>query len=316
MHFDQFSDPSYKRLFDLACEYPEMVRLAEKADMDFEKNAQRSDEAFAWRDQRLFPIDTREQAILSRIYMEKQAHIPDMVKVQCDKALAIYGVKLDLAEKIAAEAPSPRGRSAEDVRQTADALVANNRVMGVEEKAKLASTLVKEAVGMGIHLPALVLKAAGATMSDSVRLRDWIEARKEATSEPLLKEAFSKLAEVVDTQPLLIGDRNELLKLADVISELDQAAKLEQHYGKRLPDPLESVFNTEKIADDMVDLAGRQVPLSTMLQIDPEDYRDVLGEDLAGEFIENDEINPGMLKVIMATVPLDLQRVLATQMAL
>ena len=315
MHFDQFSDPSFKHLFNLACVYPEMVRLAERADMDFEKNAQRSDEAFAWRDRRLFPIDTCEQAILSRLYMEKQAHIPDSVKVQCDKALDIYGVKLDLTVKTASE-PEPQGRSATEVRQTADALVANNRVLGVEEKAKLAAALVKEAVDLGVPLPSLVLRSAGTTMMDSARLKDWIEARKEATEDPLMKEAFEKLAAVVDTQPALVGERNELLKLADTLAELDQAAGLERHYGKRLPDPLESVFNTEKIADDMVDLAGKQVPLQTMSQIDPEVYKDVIGEDLTGEFVNEGEIDPGMLKVILATVPLDLQRVLASQMAL
>lgn len=313
MVFDQFSDPSFKYLFKLACEHPEALRLAEKADIDFEKNAQRTNEAFAWQDRRLFPIDTCDQAILSRLYMDKQASIPDSVKVQCDKALEIYGVNLDLTVKTAA-APIPRRRSATDVRQTAAALVANNRVMGVEEKAKLAGMLVKEAVDLGITLPALVLRSAGTTMTDSARLKDWIDARKEAAEDPFLKEAFGKLAQVVDVQPGLIGERNELLKLADVIAELDMAAGLERHYGKRLPDPLETVFNTEKIADDMVDLAGKQVPLQEMLQIDPEVYRDVFGEDVSEEFIQGDEIDPGMLKVILATVPLDLQRVLASQM--
>lgn len=313
MAFDQFSDPSFKHLYKLACEYPEMIRLAEKADIDFEKNAQRTAEAFAWRDRRLFPIDTCDQAILSRLYMEKQAGIPDSVIRQCDKALEIYGVNLDLTVKIAA-APAPRGRSAMDVRQTADAFVANNRVMGVEEKAKLAGMLVKEAVNLGISLPALVLRSAGTTMMDSARLKDWIGARKEATEDLLLKEAFEKLAEVVETQPALIGETSELLKFADVIAELDMAAGLERHYGKRLPDPLETVFNTEKIAGDMVDLAGKQVPLQTMMQVDPEDYRDAFGEDVTEEFIQDDEIDPGMLKVILATVPLDLQRALAARL--
>jgi len=245
--------------------------------------------------------------------MDKQASIPDSVKVQCDKALEIYGVNLDLTVKTAA-APSPRGRSSTEIKQTADALVANNRVIGTEEKAKLAGALVKEAVNMGVTLPSLVLKAAGTTMTNSARLKDWIEARKEATEDPLMKEAFEKLAQVVSTQPGLIGERNELLKLADVIAELDVAAGLERYYGKRLPDPLESVFNTEKIADDMIDLAGRQVPLQEMLQIDPEVYKDVFGENVSEEFITGEEIDPGMLKVILATVPLDLQRALSAQL--
>lgn len=315
MVFDQFSDPSFKQLFKLACEYPEVLRLAEKADMDFEKNAQRSDESFAWRDQRMFPIDTCEQAILSRLYIEKQAAIiPDVVRQQCEKALALYDVNLDLTVTKIAEEPAPRRRSAEEVRQTANALISNTKVMDVEEKAKLAVALVKEAVDLGLTLPALVLKSAGATMMDSARMKDWIEARKEATEDPFMKEAFEKLAMVVDSQPELVGERNELLKLANVIAELDMAAGLERHYGKTLPDPVETVFNTEKIADDMVDVAGRQVPLTKLMQVAPQDYRDIFGEDLSEEFIRDEEIDPGLLKVIMATVPRDLQKVLMAQM--
>jgi len=103
-----------------------------------------------------------------------------------------------------------------------------------------------------------------------------------------------------------------------VIRELDEAAGLEKFYDRSMLDPLSTVFNTEKLADDVFELAGKQVPMQDLLAIDPEVYKDVFGEDLSGEFIDptTNEIDAEKLKTILPTVPLDLQRTLAAQMGI
>lgn len=326
---DQFSDPTCRHLHKVFNAFPETEYLIKNASIDTEENEKRADHAFAWPAQRLFPIDSPEQASLSRLYMEGQA-VPEHVKAACEKALSIYGIEMPIrTEKTAAAAePDPgeyllpeqrrfRVRSGDDVKLATDALLRNRRHMNIPERAMAAMNLVKKALHHQVSVPDRVLKMAGYTMSEMNPLADWLEARAERTEDEGIKTAYLKLAESVRQRPeKTSGERDELVKFADAVSELDVAAGLDKLYDKKIPDPLETVFNTTKIADEMLVLAGRQVPLSQLLAIDPNSYRDAFGEDVAEEFIDEEEIDPEQLRIILPTVPYDLQQVLATQMGL
>ena len=324
---DQFSDPSMRHLFTVFQEHPESEYLIKNAKLDQDENEKRASTEFAWPEARLFPIDSPEQASLSRLYMEKQAGIPPRVVERCDKALDLYKIQMPLQTKIATEVdvnPNEfllpdmkrfRVRNKSDVKLAADALLTNRRKMNTVTRARASYNLVKKAVDLGVKVPDSILKMAGVTMSDPNPLKLWIEARIEATQDETVKEAYQRLLPIVDAQKgKLVSKRDELVKFASVLSELDEAAGLDTLYDKKLLDPLDTVFNTNKIAEELLELAGRQVPLQTLLSLDPETYRDVFGEDLAGEFLEGDEVNPEMLRVILPTVPLDLQQVLAAQL--
>ena len=324
---DQFSDPSMRHLFSVFQEHPETEYLIKTASLDHEENEKRASTAFAWPEARLFPIDSSEQAALSRLYMEKQAGIPPRVIECCEKALELFEIQMPLQTKEAAEvAVNPeefllpelkrfRVRNTGDVKLAADALVANRRKMNTVTRARASFNLVKKAVALGVRVPESIMKMAGVTMSDPDPLKRWIEARIEATDNETVKEAYQKLLPIVDAQRgKLVSKRDELVKFASVLSELDEAAGLDALYDKKLLDPLETVFNTGKVAEEVTELAGRQIPMSTLLGVDPEIYKNVFGEDLAGEFLEGDEVDPELLRTILPTVPLDLQRVLATQL--
>jgi hypothetical protein len=260
------------------------------------------------------------------MYMTKQAGVPEDVVKTCDKALEIYGITLHLQEKTAAVAephadsyllPDKKRflvQSREHVKMAEEALDINKRNLSTVERTQACVNLTKQAAFLGVAPGVDTLRNAGLVMSDTRVLRDWVDARSEATQEPVVKEAFEKLSNALAASPRLVGDREELVKVANVLEELDNAAGIQHLYGTRLPDPVQSVFNTDKLADELLDVAGRQVPLETMLQIDPEVYRDVFGADLANEFIDGDVIDPEQLKVILPTVPLDLQKVLVSQL--
>ena len=324
---DQFSDPSMRHLFTVFQEHPESEYLIKNATLNHENNEKRASTEFAWPEARLFPVDSPEQAALSRLYMEKQAGIPPRVVERCDKALELYGIQMPLQTKTAAEVTIDsnefllpemkrfRVRNKDDVKLAADALQNNRRKMNTVTRARASYNLVKKAVNLGVKVPDPILKMAGVTMSDPDPLKRWIEARIEAAQDETVKEAYQKLLPIVDAQKgRLVSERNELVKFASVLSELDEAAGLDTRYDKDLLNPLDTVFNTNKIAEELMELAGRQVPLQTLLALDPETYRDVFGDDLANEFLEGDEVDPEMLKVILPTVPLDLQQVLAAQL--
>lgn len=324
---DQFSDPGFKLLSQRIRQFPEVDGLIKSAELNDDDNEKRADTSFAWKERRLFPIDDAAQAALSRVYMEKQAGIPDEVYAICDKALELYGIEMPLQEKVAKKVVDLteyllpdikrfRVKTAEDVHTASEAIVRNNRKMDTDTKAEASINLTKIAVGMGEKLPTDILKFAGMTMCNTGILRDWLEARSSATLDPQIMHGYQKLAEEVYQLPTLCGDRNELVKVAAVIQELDKAADLEKHYGRRLLDPLLTVFNTEKVSDELMPLAGRQVPMDRMLSVDPEIYKDVFGDDLAAEFIDEitGEVDPENLRIILPTIPRDLQQTLAMQM--
>lgn len=324
-YYDQFSDPSFRRVFKLVQANPEIEEHVKTASIDIEDNEKRADHAFAWPERRLFPIDSPPHAYLSKLFIEKQAGVPEVVKTRCDKALALYGVEVQIHEKTAAESePSAdeyllpeirrlRVKTASDVSLASDAIQRNYKKMDVNTRARACTNLVKKAAEYNTALPIEILKFAGATICDTQKLKDWIEARAEATLDPQLSYGFRKMAEEVSRLPRLCGDRDELVKVADTLTQLDDAAGLARYYDRALLDPLSAVFNTDKIADEVIDVAGQQIPLETLLAIDPEVYKDTLGEDLAGEFVRPDGIDAEQLKIILPTVPYDLQKVLASQ---
>ena len=324
---DQFSDPGFKLLSQRICQFPEADEFIKTAELNDNENEKRASTSFAWKERRLFPIDDAGQAALSRLYMEKQAGIPKEAYDICNKALELYGIEMPLQEKTAAEVvdfgdyllPEMkrfRVKTAEDVRLASDAILRNQRKMDTNTKALASVNLTKKAVDLGERLPTDILKFAGATMCDTGVLHDWLEARSTATLDPQVMFGYQKLAEEVHALPQLCSDRDELIKVAAVIQELDHAVGLDAHYGRKFLDPLLTVFNTEKVADELMTLAGRQVPMDQMLSIDPEIYKDVFGDDLAAEFVDEvtGQIDPENLQIILPTVPLDLQQALAAQM--
>lgn len=325
-YIDQFSDPSFKMLYAAITENPDVEPFIKKASMDATENSQRPDSAFAWQERRLFPIDDPAQAALSRVYMSKQAGIPEDVQKICDKALDIYGVKLELKT---AEARLPSDddymlpgkkrwlvQTPEHVKMADEALRTHKRELGFEERIQACVNLTKKAAAHSIRPSCEVLRGAGLTMCDTGVLQDWVSARASATDNAVLREAYDKVASVVACHPGIESKRDELVKVAATLDELDRAAGFEPLYGNKLPDPMDSVFNTDKLADEIMTVAGRQVPLETLMQIDPEIYKDVFGEDLAGEFIEGEDIDPEQLKIILPTVPLDLQKALVSQLGI
>jgi len=326
---DQFSDPSFRKLAQIIRRHPESQELIKTAEMDPEANGRRPSSAFADPIGRRFPIDTPDHAVLSRLYMEKQAGVDPAVLAACDKALDLYGVDLDLQEKIATPREQPFDeddyllpeirrmvvKTAEDVRVAADVICQNHRSMDVDSRAQACTRLVKKGVALNIPLPPDILKFAGVTMCDTNTLCDWLGARAAATTDETIRWGYDKLANEIKAFPVLCGDRDELIKVAAAIGELDEAAGLGQHYDRRLLDPLRTVFNTTKVADDMLELGGAQVPVEQLLSVDPQVYHDVFGEDLAAEFVDADGgIDLEQLKIILPTVPYDLQKALAAQM--
>jgi len=323
---DQFSDPSFKPVIQLMQANPEYRELTKHASLDYGERDQLPDSAFAWPEERLFRIDTRDNAVLSKLFMEKQAaYIPEVVKQRCDNALRIYGVNPDsikIREKKASTAlvryvyPEEKKlpvRNAQDYKVASDLLTSNLRRMDPRTRTYTAVRLVKIGSELGEYPPEWALQYSGMTVCDKGRLKETIEVRTAVAPNMQLKYAYNKLLDGIQQLPDLFDDFSELTKFAAALEELDMLAGLVPFYSRGLPDPMLSVFNTTKVASDLVQLNGTTVPLETLLRVPVDVYATIFGDEIVPEITTNGDLDPEKLIAVLPTMPADLIRIFLQQ---
>lgn len=325
---DQFSDPSFGFLVRQIKAMPELEPRVKNASIEAGEADDLPSSAFAWPDQRKFPIHTAEQAALSFAYSKLASAIPAEVETNLKNALEVYGVPLDIfktTEKVAAlddDAYLLPDMKLFPVTDAASVKYAEQRVLSqitkfsLENRALVCGNLVKKADHFKVDLHPEVLKLAGFVVSSTAQVRDWLSARSAAlpVEKHLYKAAYEALAEGLKNLPSESTDRPGLLKLAAAIADLDEQAGLDRHYDRKLPDPLQTVFNTHKVAAEMVDLNGTMVPLSKLAALPATFWEDLGGRELSDELCPGGKMDNSKLAMIVDTLPLDLKVILRSQL--
>ena len=324
---DQFRDPTLAVLVNLVADRPKVA--AAVADFDIQPAEVESlpDSAFAWAEKRAFPIHSREHAILSRVYRENTPNVPTHVDDLLKEAFDMYDVPEELftREKRAAAPFNPDDyllptlkklpvRSEEQVKTAEATLLADFQKLALIHRAEACKRLIDKAAQFNVKLDPLMHKLAGFTVTSTRKLTDWIDARAGASTGEH-RAAFEKLADATKQLPPEIYNRTDQVKLAEVISELDQKAGLVKHYDRRLPDAMQTVFNTEKIAGHGVDLNGRFVTASQLASYPSTFYGDILGDDLIREASgPRGDMDPQKLAAILSALPRDMKALLASHL--
>lgn len=329
MIHDQYSDKSFRVFAQKIREFgPEARELLKNAEFDPEEAEALPSHAFAWPEMRKYAIHKREHAVLSRIYAHGE-NIPEHVSDNLEKAAELYGVELSPMEKIAEEPVEdindymiPQQKfgkitSKGQVKEAANFFSNNYKKMDLETRAHAAATLVKKARQFDCKISPTFYKHAGLTLTNPKVLGEWLEVRSNLTKDDTIRSGFTKMAEhVQDPQKFKIGTRQDLIKLADTISVLDEKAGLPAKYDITLPDPLLTVFNTSKFAEETINLANKDVPVSKLFALDPETYGDVLGADIVPEISKDGELIEENLLDVLKTLPADLQSLLVSSLGL
>ena len=324
---DQYRDPALAVLVHLVADRPKVAAAVGDVDIEPSEADALPDSAFAWPEKRAFAVISKEHTILSRVYRENTPHVPPHVDATLKEASAMYGIDESIftREKKAAFRDDPEDyllpdlkrlpvRNAEQVKTAEEKLLAGYQKLTVEHRAQACKRLMDKAAAYGVTLDPLMHKLAGFTVSSSALLKDWVEARQEAAPDTY-KAAYEKLASAVKQLPAEVRDRPALIKIAEVMTELDKKAGLTKYYGKKLPDPLQSVFNTEKVAGNGVDLNGRFIPMQRLASYPASFYGDALGDDLVREASDGKGgVDPYKLAQILETLPRDMKQVLSAQM--
>ena len=186
--------------------------------------------------------------------------------------------------------------------------------LSIEDRAEGFINLVKKARDLNVSLEPSTHRMAGMTVCTTKTAMDWIEARAGAVKEPLFQTAYEKLASALKGRAAELHDRDELLALTDTLAKLDKQAGLDKYYDKKLPDPIRTIFNSEKLAEEMVDLGGRSVALSKLAQMPASFWGDVVGDDMSREFVDKTGmVDATKLAEVLKTLPLDLKLILKHQ---
>lgn len=324
---DQFRDPSFALLVNLTKDRPALVERIKEAEVHTEELESLPETAFAWPEKRAFPIHSREHTAMSRVYRENIRQVPPSVDQALKEACEIYGLEEELfaRPKVAAAPDDPEDyllpdlkripiRTGEQVKVAEEKLLAGYTKLSVERRAQACKRLIDKAASFNVTLDPLMHKLAGFTITSTKVLTDWLEARATASSGEH-RNAFQKLADSVKRLPPEIRDRESQIKVAEVIADLDKRAGLVKHYDRRLPDPMLTVFNTEKVAGHGIDLGGRFYPMARLAAYPASFYGDVLGDDIVREASDGaGGVDPHKLAAILETLPRDMKSVLAQQL--
>lgn len=330
MVIDQFHDPVLGTLAKIAAERPKLAEAVMRFDVDVSELETLPDDAFAWPEKRAFPVHSREHATLSQAYrIGVGGRVPAYVDATIKEALDVYGVEeATFARSKVAAAPHTddasdyllpdikrlRVTEAGHVKTAADRLVSEGNRLSPGHRVLAGARLVEKAAFFGVRVSDEVRKMAGLVATSTPVLADWLEARGQATS-ATFRESYVKLATEVRRLPNELRDRGVQAKLASAIEELDQLAGLDRMWGRRLPDPHASVFNTTKIAGPGVTLAGRFIPMERMAAYPTSFYADALGSDIVREATDRSgQIDVEKLAAVLGTLPIDMQRVLVSCM--
>lgn len=330
---DQSRDPVMAHLMRRVADRPKLAAAAMDVDVNADALATLPDSAFAWPEKRAYPIHDPGHALLSRIYREDVANVPAHVDVALKQACEVYGIDdAVFARPKVASAPvrDPDGdyllpdirrlrvTTKESVKEAEERLRVEGYKLSPGHRVLASARLVEKAAALGVPLRAETLKLAGLVATDTRALADWVDARSEAAA-PEHKDGYRKLAAAVRGLPSELHDRDTQLKIATTLEELDALSGVSMWHGRRIPDPAATVFNTTKTANwnagGGVTLAGKFMPLERLAAYLPSFYSDVLGQDIVREASDaSGQMDHAKLAQILETLPVDMQRVLASQM--
>lgn len=327
---DQYNgDPTLTHLLAALEDAPRALAAVKTASFDKAAAASLPDSAFAWEDARRFPVHTREDTIASVAYRLKYAaHVPRHVDEKLSEAVDAYGIPPDLfvsarpATKVAAAAEPvyalpdlkrlPLG-SAEQVKVAEEVLHRDGHVLPFEEKVRAFTKVAQAAEQHKVALDAATAPYVADSACNVRMLRDRIGMRAATTKVAAAVSAYDTLDEALKTAGEVIYDRAQLVRLAAKLHELDKVAGLTSEYGRRIFDPMKTVFNDAhfKVASDIVDLAGKQVPVDTLMQL-PQGVWDQLDAPEMGKLAASGDATT--FKQAFVTLPLDIKVVLAGQL--
>jgi hypothetical protein len=325
---DVTNDPAFSNLRVITERFPGLVEFAKSAELAPEEFNKLPDGAFAWPEKRAFPTHTKEHAAISQAYAKcaevLPSHVRENIRLACDAHSVPDELFVPAQTKTASdvywllpEQKRFRVTSAEEVAYAIDALEKRAYTLSEEQKVEAYSNLVKVAEVFGVKTSPELQKFAGNTLTDTEVLADWLDARAEAADRVGNKIAaveYKSLGQSYRHVNSYMSSRDDQVKLAQAIAELDKLAGIEKYVGKSLPNPFLTVWNTAKVAAEQLELNGMYFDKNKLAALPVSFWKDALGDDFVAEFAPGGVVDPAQLEAVLQTLPADMKATLVPQL--
>jgi hypothetical protein len=336
---DLYTDPGHALLSHLLSRHPGAGDLIKGAQFE-DRRDQIPDTAYAWPARALFPVHSPAHAVVSYLYAKHGAEqtkvaaagrtvplVPSQVIAEIEEALDAYGVDRSklaaVEEKVAelreedclfSETKAYPVRNAGEIKIAEARLLEQVRKLRPETRVEAFGKLAAAAEVHGVELQPQSYRWAGRASTDPDTLAAALEVRASLTSDPEAKESFGKLAAAVLEDRRSLRHHATRVKIASAINDLDARAGLAKHYDRRIPDPVASVFNAEKIAEGAVDLGGAFVQPMHLERLPNSFYSDALGSDVLREIAPGGRLDVQKVAEVVNTLPADMKADFARQL--
>lgn len=326
MHHDLYHDAAHAHLASLLRRHPGVEPILKTAQFE-DDPSEIQQGAFAWGSERLYPIHTLPHAIVSHLYATNDPGVPQHAREKIAEALNAYGLDLSLVapvvEKVASapedylfpETQTYPVRSAPEVKMAEERLLAQAERLALPARVAVFHKLAQAAERHDVTLQPAAQAWGMAALSNPARVLDGLAARAHLAKSAELRTAYSDAAQGLRAEPRVLRNFEARVKLASTLMKLDTLAELTPLYGRKIPDPLHTVFNTAmKVGAAPIDLGGEAFDLMDLLALPSDFFAQALGPEIVGEIAPGGQLDPGQLAAILPTLPMELKRVLSSSL--
>lgn len=322
MTHDIYHDAAHARLQHLVQMHPGVEPLLKEAEFEDDPSGLPTT-AFAMGVQRRLPIHTREHAVVSHLYASADPGVPEHAREKIAEALEAYGVSKEALQPVEVKVAEsdddyvfPENKTY-PVRNAAEVKTAEQRLLDQADRLPLPPRvaafhkLAQAAERHGVTLQPAAQAWGMAALANPGAVLDGLAARAHLAKTAEAKGAYGEAAAALRQQPLALRSFDARVKLASLLMKLDKAAGLDPLYGRKLPDPLHTVFNTPmKVGAQMIDIGGAAYDLMDLLALPTSFFAQTLGPEVVGEIAPGGQLDPSKLAAVLPTLPADLMRVL------
>jgi hypothetical protein len=284
------------------------------------------DNMFAYLEKRAFPICDRANTYMSTCYyIVNRDKIPDKVRTNLEKAAHFFKIEnevLDFAKKyiqlekqakkeIEKEAYAIPKKKAYPL-QTKDHYAMavphfekHHKEYPLKDRIKIAKKIVKFANNNNMPVCShIVIQYTKPMYMDKEKTAAMLMSRAFDTCIPEKKKLFRGLG--LGFQKF--AQPNDFMKIASLLEKIDDnflETKPEHDFLEVMFQPMQ-----KKASDEVVNIAGKEIPLGQLMIFPEEFYDEALGEDIVRHMKINEALDARAVKAVIESLPMPEKKVL------
>ena len=274
-------------------------RLEKVASLEVPDKNSLSDHAFAWPEERMFPIYTPDLAMLSSVYLEQNNSVPDFVKTACEEACALFGQEVSIGslEKVAKEKETLSANDfvfpkieklplvdKDSIRMSTGIFLKTASVLTAEDLIVGARQIIKHASVNGEPITADIERYAlhgtiGVPEADELLKERYLETQD---------EGYIKIAKELDGYR--VRSLKKVAALVFDISKLDIENGIEKTAANVIDDLVDHGSSSEVFS-----LGNMEIEAEKIASIDSESWRELYPDSVVEELFRDGGIDMSML---------------------